>query len=147
MEAFAANPYSRVLLEEKVEAMEKERDRTLAKWHTKEVELENMKEEVADLQEAYLDMGADLQRVKDELKDAEWSERQNKEDALRLEIVRAAEKRAAKGLAKDIPGKYGSKFIRGDGDLVQADFSEFSDSDKESEGMNMDTVEGGQADS
>jgi hypothetical protein len=80
MSAFAAKPSRKVLLKEKVEELE--------------VELKELQSE--------------LEETRDELA-RDSSERQNKEDAVRLEVVRARIERASKGIGKQAEKEDGSK--------------------------------------
>jgi hypothetical protein len=81
MRAFAAKPSRKVLLKEKVEEME--------------AELKELQSRLAE--------------TRDGLAREEWSERQNKEDTVRLEVVRARIERAGEGLEQEFKKKLRSK--------------------------------------
>lgn len=88
MEVFAAKPYRRLRLVEKVVEMEDQVE-------AHEAELKRMK--------------SALETARSELEKEEAAERQDKEDAVRLEVVRATIEKAGKGLEKELETKLGSK--------------------------------------
>lgn len=88
MEVFAAKPSRKLYLEDKVGAMEDQVE-------AYEAELKRMK--------------SALETARSELEKEEAAERQDKEDAVRLEVVRATIEKAGKGLVKELETKIGSK--------------------------------------
>lgn len=90
MEVFVAKPSRTLYLEDKVGEMEDQVE-------AYEAELKRMK--------------SALETARSELDKEEAAERQDKEDAVRLEVVRATIEKAGKGLEKELKTKIGSKSL------------------------------------